>query len=343
MEKKKIIFYYPDMYVGGVEMAMLNLAKRIYKDYDLYFFYRSFSDLNLAAEFRKYGILRNVADMYPDDECDTLVYCSLWTEREDRCGKIKAKQRILWTHAVIPPGGNKFYHLPTMRKIDRIVVVSEATRASIPFYLYCGRFDNKVDVINNILNVEEIKMKSDLYEPDDIQLAKDLNIITVARLSHEKGWLRMRYMCEALKKLNIDFKWFVVGEGYAPEQVHRIHLILDRIKEVKFLGKRLNPFPYVKQMDYLALLSDYESWGLAITEAKILGVPILAANFTSASEQVDNDKNGIIISQKDYSSYSAAASALLANKKLYKNALKDFDYNEINNKSEKRWREIFES
>ena len=34
MEKKKIVFYYPDMYIGGVEMAILNLAKRIYKDTD---------------------------------------------------------------------------------------------------------------------------------------------------------------------------------------------------------------------------------------------------------------------------------------------------------------------
>ena len=42
MSKKKIVFYYPDMYVGGVEMAILNLAKRIYKDYDLYFFYRTY-------------------------------------------------------------------------------------------------------------------------------------------------------------------------------------------------------------------------------------------------------------------------------------------------------------
>ena len=60
MNKKKIIFYYPDMYIGGVEMAILNLAKRIYKDYDLFFFYRTISNLDLAHEFNKYGVMRNI-------------------------------------------------------------------------------------------------------------------------------------------------------------------------------------------------------------------------------------------------------------------------------------------
>ena len=49
-QKKKIVFYYPDMYVGGVEMAIINLAKRIYKDYNLYFFYHSVVSLDLAKE-----------------------------------------------------------------------------------------------------------------------------------------------------------------------------------------------------------------------------------------------------------------------------------------------------
>ena len=58
--KKKVVFYYPDMYCGGVEMAILNLAKEIYKDYDLYFFYKSISDLDLAKELCKYGTPRNI-------------------------------------------------------------------------------------------------------------------------------------------------------------------------------------------------------------------------------------------------------------------------------------------
>ncbi|MBR2507681.1 MAG: glycosyltransferase [Bacilli bacterium] len=341
MELKKIIFYYPDMYVGGVEMAILNLAKRIYKDYDLYFFYRSISDLDLAREFNKYGIMRNIANLKPNDECDILVYCSLWTEADDQCSEIQAKRKFLWTHAIIPPGGNKFYHLPTMRKIDEIIVVSEATKDSIPMKIYCGRFDNKIHVINNILNTQEIKEKS-MLPPPDLKLAQDLNICTVARLSHEKGWLRIRYLCQELQKLNIDFKWFIVGEGYTREHLHRIHLMLDNIPQIQFVGKLLNPFPVVKQMDYLALLSDYESWGLAITEGKILNVPILVTDFPAAFEQVSDDYNGIIIPKKEYQYYKDIVQRIVKNKSKYKENLKDFDYEKINEMSIKHWKEIFD-
>ena len=94
MNKKKIVFYYPDMYIGGVEMAILNLAKRIYKDYDLYFFYRTISSMELAKELAKYGIPRNISFPQADFECDVLIYCSLWYESNEFVSFIKPKRRI---------------------------------------------------------------------------------------------------------------------------------------------------------------------------------------------------------------------------------------------------------
>ena len=340
--KKKIVFYYPDFYVGGVEMAILNLAKRLYNEYDIYFWYNKFSDKQLELTFRQYGTTVNVAGEYPEFECDTFIYCSLWQEKTDKAMNVKARQRVLWAHAIIPVGGNKFYHLPTMRKMDKVVVVSEATFESIPFHLYKTGFVDQVSVINNILNVEDIIEKS--KQPiAELPLASQLNICTVARLSNEKGWLRIRYLCKALQELNIDFKWFIIGEGYFEDQIHRIHLILDSIPQVQFLGKMLNPFPVVKQMDYLALLSDYESWGLVITEGKILNVPIIVSDFAAAKEQVENDYNGLIISRTKYSTYRDAAMKIYKNKKIYKNGLKDFDFEKTNLKSVEQWKNIIEN
>lgn len=343
MNKKRIIFYYPDMYVGGVEFAILNLAKRIYKDYELLFFYKSLSDLELGKEFNKYGIMRNISLQKPDIECDVLIYCSLWNEQDDGCSLVRARQRFLWTHAIIPNGGNKFYHLPTMRKIDRVVVVSDATNASIPRRLYCGKFDDRIYTINNILNTEEIKEKSMMLAPTEIKLAKDLNICTVARISHEKGWIRVKQICDQLQELNIDFKWFIIGEGYIEEDIRRIHMMLDRIPQIEFLGKQLNPFPFVKQMDYLALLSDYESWGLAITEAKILGVPPIVSSFQSAFEQVEDDFNGIIVPIGKPNLYKDITTRILNNKQLYKNKLIDFDFEKVNEISIQMWHKLLNS
>lgn len=343
MQKKKIVFYYPDMYVGGVEMAILNLAKRIYKDYDLYFFYRSISSLQLAKEFCKYGIPRNIKAPQTDFECDTLVYCSLWNEKNDRVDFIKAKRRILWCHAMIPAGGNKFYDLPFMRRMDEVVVVSEAANQTIPRGLYNNKITKKIQTIYNIVNVEEIKRKSLEKPAVNIELARDLNISTTARISYEKGWHRVKLLCDEFNKMpGLDWKWFIIGEGYYDNEIMRAHSLLDRFPQVEFLGRQLNPFPIVKQMDYTALLSDFESWGLVITEGKILGKPQIVSDFPAAHEQVENDINGVIVPMNNYNRYRAAAYRIVNNKDLYKQRLVNFDFEIENRKSVEKWKGILD-
>ena len=61
-----------------------------------------------------------------------------------------------------------------------------------------------------------------------------------------------------------------------------------------FIGVKENPYPYMKQGDLIAVLSDFESWSLVITEAKILGVPIIATRTSGALEQITNGVNGIL-------------------------------------------------
>ena len=345
IEKKKIVFYYPDMYVGGVEMAIINLAKRIYKDYNLYFFYHSVVNLDLAKELAKYGIPMNITSI-PENfvfECDILVYCSLWLERDNHQSFIKAKQKFLWSHAMVPPlGGTKFYNLPFVRTLDRMISVSKAADQTIPKHIHPKRLAQRYYVINNILNTEEIKHKSQEDTPE-LNLAKDLNIATVARISHEKGWKRIKVLADLLNKRNIDWHWYIIGEGYISEQVDEAHRLLDEYPQITFLGKRMNPFPIVKQMDYLALLSDFESWGLAITEAKILGVPPIVTNFPSAFEQVEDDVNGVIIPLNAYGLYDKAVDLILNNKEKYKEELKKFDYEVNNQKIVSQWKELFDA
>ena len=340
--KKKVVFYYPDMYCGGVEMAILNLAKEIYKDYDLYFFYKSISDLELAKELCKYGTPRNIMGEQSSFECDTLIYCSLWVESADRVNFVKARQRILWSHAMVPASGTKFHNLPFMRKIDKVISVSEAADKTIPKFYYTPKMLNKFYVINNIVNTKEVKRKAELETPQ-MNLAKDLNICTVARLSHEKGWHRVKLLCDEFIKMGIDFKWFIIGEGYFPEELNKIHSLLDKYPQIEFLGKKENPFPYEKQVDYTALLSDFESWGLAITEGKILGKPIICTDFPAAYEQVENDINGVIIPMTNFRRYRSCAYRIYNNKENYKARAQKFDFDKVNEQSIEKWKKIIES
>ena len=141
--------------------------------------------------------------------------------------------------------------------------------------------------------------------------------------------------------MGLDFKWFIIGEGYFEKETEKIHAMLDKYPQIEFLGRQDNPFPYVKQMDYVALLSDFESWGLAITEGKILGKPIICTDFQSAFEQVENDINGVIVPMNNFRKYRSCAYRIYNNKLLYTNRAKNFDFEKINQESIDKWKKIF--
>ena len=132
-------------------------------------------------------------------------------------------------------------------------------------------------------------------------------------------------------------------KAISPEELNRIHSLLDRYPQIEFLGKKENPFSYEKQVDYTALLSDFESWGLAITEGKILGKPIICTDFPAAYEQVENDINGVIIPMTNFRRYRSCAYRIYNNKENYKARAQKFDFDKVNEQSIEKWKKISES
>jgi len=123
---------------------------------------------------------------------------------------------------------------------------------------------------------------------------------------------------------HIDFEYIIIGNGREKEL--EIKENLSKYKEVKFIGYKNNPYPYIKNADYIVQLSDFESWGNTITEGKILGTPAIITSFATAYEQIEDNINGIIIDlkEKDYTKY---INRIVNNKNFYKKNLETFDYN----------------
>ena len=59
------------------------------------------------------------------------------------------------------------------------------------------------------------------------------------------------------------------------------------------LGKKENPYPYIKNCDIYALLSNYEGFGMSVIEAEILGKPILITD-TAARKRLQDMINHIL-------------------------------------------------
>ena len=116
---------------------------------------------------------------------------------------------------------------------------------------------------------------------------KDINIVSVSRLTEQKGidrWIRVH---SKLKKEGINQKVYIIGGGHLKDSLKS--LIKSEGVEDSFilLGQMVNPYPFIKMTDYFALFSYYEGYGMVLEEAKTLNKPILITD-TAAREAVES-------------------------------------------------------
>lgn len=332
---KKIMFFRALIYTGGTEKAMLNLISKL-KGYDIYVGYSDeASEKSLLDSFAKYAKVINVNEA-PSIEFDYLVVCTTRYHLIPCVANIKRKNFILWVHYLFKADTSALKIKEECDKIDNVISVSETMNKKLKDLFPLAQ--DKMSVVYNILDKEEIKEKSLI--PIKLNLSETLNLVTVARVCEAKGFSRMLHLAHCLKKANIDFKWFIIGDNFYADQANEIK---EKFKDFKdnfeWFGFLDNPHNIVKQCDYSVLLSDEETWGLVITEAMYLKVPCIVTDFDVAYEQVTDNKNGIILSRTDLESYETRINDIVNNKEKYKAELINYDYE--NGKILKQWEEIF--
>ena len=105
-----------------------------------------------------------------------------------------------------------------------------------------------------------------------------------------------------------NISWWIVGGG--PEESALRELIKEKNLEeyVTMLGMQSNPYPYIKQADLYVQPSRIESFGLTITEALVLGKPVISTKTDGGTELISDRENGLLC---DVSPESIAAQVQL--------------------------------
>jgi glycosyltransferase involved in cell wall biosynthesis len=247
--------------------------------------------------------------------------------------KVRAKKKISWIHtdySVIETDIKS--DLEMWNKFDHILAVSEACKES--FLNKYPELRNKVIVMENIVSKEFIKKMAEENLEHSMFNDKQFKVVTVARLSHAKG------IDNAVKALKIlrdkgytDICWYVVGYG-GEEKVLR-----DLIKELNLtdhfilLGKQVNPYPFINHADLYVQPSRYEGKAVTVVEAQVLQKPVIITNYSTASSQVIDGVNGLIVELSE----EGIANGIV---NLYQDVRKrdeisfNCKLNEINNKTE---------
>lgn len=207
--------------------------------------------------------------------------------------KISAQKKIGWIHTNYSSSGlNANFDRIYFSQLDYLVTVSPECQQSLNVNF--PEIQSKIKVIHNIVSSKTVQQLAAEKVEDTAFQPNDFTIVTVARLSQEKGIDIAAEACKILVQLHPNLKWYVIGEGNERTQLEVFIKENQLEKNFILLGLRANPYPYVKHATMYVQPSRYEGKSIAIDEAKILSKPIVVTGFTTAKDQIDHSKNGII-------------------------------------------------
>ena len=253
-----------------------------------WFRFRVFLERMLRRPFAQWNKLKAINGVY-----DIAIAYSDGFASEVVCNKVAAAKKILWLHVNPLLDALPKKSLDAMLKADCIAGVSNDAICNLrkvvsPCSLKLTR------VVHNI--VDSVKIAK-LADAEKIELPGDgFKILSVGRITKEKGYSTIPAILNALKADGIACHWFIVGDG-ANELKECILADAERrgvADRLCFLGCRLNPYPYFRAADCYVQTSITEGWGLAISEALSLGKPVVCTNLPVFAEQVKDGENGYL-------------------------------------------------
>lgn len=210
--------------------------------------------------------------------------------------KVMAKKKIAWIHTdytIYPIAKN--VELPIWSSYNFIASISnDVTRTFLQVF---PTLAPKIVEIENILSPSFVRKRAELQDVDkEIRHEGAITLLSVGRFSDAKNYDNVPDICKHLiNKTKLNIKWYIIG--YGGDEA----LIRQKIKEagmeehVILLGKRSNPYPYIKACDIYVQPSRYEGKSVTVREAQMLCKPVVVTNYPTAPSQIRSGIDGVIV------------------------------------------------
>lgn len=221
--------------------------------------------------------------------------------------------KIKWLHADYSNNnpGRRYINSYTkaVNNYDKIVAISQNVANNF------NKIYNKEEItviINNLVDVSKLKRIKKIPKEK-----YDLELVTVGRLHKVKGYDRLLEVINRLKKENLFNNSIlkIVGDGEELSNLKKYVKDNDLTNEVKFYGKRNDPWKYLQNGDLFIISSYNEAFGLTVIESLTMGIPVLATEYASAREMMIDGKNSLIVENSTQALYEGLK-RIIENKKI---------------------------
>jgi glycosyltransferase involved in cell wall biosynthesis len=204
---------------------------------------------------------------------------------------VEAKKKYTWVHSE-PTAEYLGRYSKYLQNYDGIFCVSkrceEKAKKSLPPALR-----EKVKIFKNFIDAERVLNLAQVG-PRLPEFKPGLKILTVGRLSPQKGYDIAIQVAYNLKNSGLKFKWYFCGDGEEKEKLHRSIVEAGLNDVIVMMGYQDNPYGYMDSCDIYVQSSRYEGYAVTLVEASIIGCPLVSTDVAGAREEIRNGENGFI-------------------------------------------------
>ena len=348
---KKILIFVDSLNEGGVTKVLLDLLENInrekyditvmtlynqgvyisevkqYARYTYCFNIPNFNDHSLKAElYRKYwgGMLRLTESFmykcFVKEKYDIeIAFMHGWSTKVISGSNNKKSKKIAWVHVDLVTWNrvdgvfkNLEHHKKAYSKFNEVICVSQTVKEGIE-----KKYNVKnARVLYNPINREKI-LKLSNEEVDDIKLSSKFKLISVGRLSEEKGYDRLLRVFRKLKNDGLNIELLLVGSGDKYNELNKYTLENNMVNDVTLLGFKDNPYKYLKASDLFICSSISEGFSLVIGEAMAIGIPIVSVDCPGPNEVLGFGEYGKLVNNNEEDLYNGIKE-MINNRALYK-------------------------
>jgi len=309
MTQKKIIFVLPTLTAGGAERVLSYIAQHIDKERfkSILLILGNEKDAAFNVEgielifFNKERVLYAVPKLFafilkqkPDYILSSIGHLNtVLGLMAFFFGKTKVFIREASVISSISQFSKKSSYRGRLAKIAYHQVsgiICQSTDMATDFAERYPKVKGKIVTIANPLT-SKLQLKS--VEND----SHTLKVITIGRLSKEKGQARL---LKILSKLKRDFHYTILGDGPQKEELLKLADSLGLMGKITFVDHSKDIQSYLEQNDLFLQGSYVEGFPNTVLESCMVGTPVLAFNVPGGTKEIiTHNENGFLVEDED--------------------------------------------
>ena len=246
--------------------------------------------------------------------------------------KLNSSKNLVWIHSSIKNWKKKKSKIDRfvdrISKYSKIICICKEMKEDL--INLKNELKNKVDFLYNPIDFNRIKkLSNEDFSEEDKKLLEDKFLLSIARLDCvPKDFETLFKAYEIAKKDGYDGKLYIIGDGPDKDKVEKLKEANLYKEDVLLLGRKENPYNWLKKADKLILSSRYEGFAIVLLEGLCLGKNVIASDCKTGPNEILANNRGLLFKVGDY---STLAKYIISekNKEKLEFSLEEFERNRI--------------